>query len=67
MCIEDEVTIAIQVNGKLRATIQVAAGTDKAALEALALGQKNVQDFISGKEVKKIIVVPGKIVNVVAA
>jgi leucyl-tRNA synthetase len=67
LCAQDEITIAVQVNGKLRATITVAPDASKEALEALALSQKNVQDFIQGKEVKKIIVVPGKIVNVVAA
>jgi len=64
---EEEVTIAIQVNGKLRATVQVPRDASKDDLEALALGQKNVQDFIAGKQIRKIIVVPGKIVNVVAA
>ncbi len=67
LCAQDEVTIAIQVNGKLRATVQVGTGAGKEELEALALAQKNVQDFIAGKQIKKIIVVPGKIVNVVAA
>jgi leucyl-tRNA synthetase len=67
LCTEDEVTIAIQVNGKLRATVQTTKDAGKEELEALALAQKNVQDFIAGKEIKKIIVVPGKIVNVVAA
>jgi leucyl-tRNA synthetase len=67
LCADDEVTIVVQINGKLRTTFQVAAGTDKAALESLALAQKNVQDSLQGKEIKKIIVVPGKIVNVVAA
>ena len=67
LCQDEEITIAVQVNGKLRATIQVARDTGKEALEALALQQKNVQDFISGKEIRKVIVVPGKIVNVVAS
>ena len=67
LCVEEEVTIAVQVNGKLRATMQVAASTGKEELEKLAMAQKNVQDFIMGKEIRKIIVVPGKIVNVVAS
>ena len=67
LCVEGEITIAVQVNGKLRATITCAATASKEELEALALGQKNVQDSVSGKSIKKIIVVPGKIVNVVVA
>jgi len=67
LCADDEVTIVAQVNGKLRATFQAAADAGKEELEKLALAQKNVQDFIAGKEIRKIIVVPGKIVNVVAA
>jgi leucyl-tRNA synthetase len=66
LCIEEEITIAVQVNGKLRATMQAQANAGKEELEALALAQKNVQDFIAGKAIRKIIVVPGKIVNVVA-
>ena len=62
-----KITIAVQVNGKLRATMQTAKDSSKQELEALALAQKNVQDFIAGKAIKKIIVVPGKIVNVVTA
>jgi len=67
LCVEDEVTIAVQVGGKLRATVQAPRDATREQLEALALAQKNVQDFIAGKQIKKIIVVPGKIVNVVAA
>jgi leucyl-tRNA synthetase len=67
LCVEDEITIAVQVNGKLRATITCAPDTGKEELESLALATKNVQDFIKDKQIKKIIVVPGKIVNVVAA
>lgn len=67
LCVDDEITIAVQVNGKLRATFLTARDTGKEQLEALALGLQTVQDAIAGKELKKIIVVPGKIVNVVAA
>lgn len=67
LCKDDEITIAVQINGKLRTTLQVAADASKETLESLALAQKNVQDSLQGKQIKKIIVVPGKIVNVVAA
>lgn len=62
----DTVTLAVQVNGKLRGTLEVAVGTDNAAAEALALALPGVQAQIQGRTPKKVIVVPGKIVNIVA-
>jgi len=67
LCVEEEITIAVQVNGKLRATVSCAPDATREEMESLALAQKNVQDFIHAKQIRKIIVVPGKIVNVVAA
>lgn len=64
---DDVVTLAVQVNGKMRATITLPAGADQKAAEAEALAQDNVKAALEGKSVKKIIVVPGRIVNVVAA
>ena len=64
---DDTVTIAVQVNGKLRGTITVAKAADKAALEAAALDLGPVQKQLDGKPPKKVIIVPGKIVNIVAA
>jgi leucyl-tRNA synthetase len=64
--VRDSVTIAVQVNGKLRATIEMAVATSKEAAEALALAQPQVQHFLEGMTVRKVIVVPGKIVNIVA-
>ncbi|NND53368.1 MAG: leucine--tRNA ligase [Gammaproteobacteria bacterium] len=61
----DSVTLVVQVNGKLRARIEIAAGLDKDAVEAAALADENVQRFIADKTVRKVIVVPGKLVNVV--
>jgi leucyl-tRNA synthetase len=55
----------VQVNGKLRGSIQVAKDADKATIEATALANENVQKFVTGVP-KKIIVVPGKLVNIVA-
>lgn len=60
-----KVTIAIQVNGKLRDTIEMDASADKAAMEAAAMASSRVQDLVAGKEVRRIIVVPGRLVNVV--
>ncbi len=57
--------IVLQVNGKLRGKLNVAVDTPKEALETLALADKNVQKFMAGNPAKKVIVVPGKLVNVV--
>ena len=57
--------IVVQVNGKLRSRISVAADADRELIGRLALDDKNVQRFVGGKEVRKVIVVPGKLVNVV--
>ena len=63
--VRDSLTLAVQVNGKLRGTIEVPAAADKAAIEAMALAEPNVVKFIEGQAVKKVIIVPGKIVNIV--
>jgi leucyl-tRNA synthetase len=65
--VRDAVTLAVQVNGKLRGTIEVAVQMPKDEVEALALAEPNVVKFMDGMAVKKVIVVPGKIVNIVAA
>jgi leucyl-tRNA synthetase len=62
---EDEVTIAIQVRGKLRDTLTVAKGLPQAEMEALALASQKVQHAIDGSDIKKIIVVPDRLVNIV--
>jgi len=59
------VQIIVQVNGKLRARLQLPANASKDAVEAAALADENVQRFIDGKALRKVIVVPGKLVNVV--
>jgi leucyl-tRNA synthetase len=64
--VRDSLTLAVQVNGKLRGTIEVAANASKEQAEALALAQPNVAAFLEGQTVRKVIVVPGKIVNIVA-
>ncbi|AIT80292.1 leucine--tRNA ligase [Novosphingobium pentaromativorans] len=66
LLVEDEVTVAIQVKGKLRDTITVAKGTAKEELEALALASEKVQRALDGAEVRKVIVVPDRLVNLVA-
>ena len=59
--------LVVQVNGKLRGRIQVAVDAPREAIEEAALAEPSVQPFVQGKDVKKIVVVPGKLVNVVAA
>ena len=64
---DDIVTLAVQVNGKLRGTIDVAKGADKATCETAALALPAVLKQLDGKPPRKVIVVPEKIVNIVAA
>lgn len=66
LLVDDEVTIAIQVNGKLRDTVTAAKGADKADLEAMALANANVQRILDGATPRKVIVVPDRLVNIVA-
>ena len=63
---QESLPYVVQVNGKVRATIQVATDAEKPAIEALALANDNVQRFIGDNRVRKVIVVPGKLVNIVA-
>ena len=63
--VEDMITIIAQVNGKLRGKLEVPADISKEEMEKLALANDNVKNFTEGKEIVKVIVVPGKLVNVV--
>jgi len=63
--VEDKIEIVVQVNGKLRGRIQVPAQTDQEGVKAAALADENVRKFLGTGAVRKIIVVPGKLVNVV--
>ncbi|QOJ22819.1 MAG: leucine--tRNA ligase [Gammaproteobacteria bacterium] len=62
---QDEIKLIVQVNGKLRGQINVAKDADKEAIESAALTNEHVQKFIEGQAIKKIIVVPGRLVNIV--
>jgi len=66
LLIDDETTIAVQVNGKLRDTLKVAKGTAKDELEALAMASPHVVRILDGAAPKKIVVVPDRLVNIVA-
>ncbi|MCC5630798.1 leucine--tRNA ligase [Nostoc sphaeroides CHAB 2801] len=65
--VADEITLVIQIMGKTRGSIQVPAKADKAALEKYARESEIAQRYIEGKEIKKVIVVPGKLVNFVVS
>ncbi len=65
--VRDALTLAVQVNGKLRGTIEVAADAPKEQVEALARAEPNTAKYLEGLTIRKVIVVPGKIVNIVAA
>ena len=63
--VQDEIELVLQVNGKLRGAVKVPAGADKAAIEAAALASPEFVKFAEGKPAKKVVVVPGRLVNVV--
>jgi leucyl-tRNA synthetase len=67
LLVEAEIEIPVQVNGKLRDVIRVPADADKATLEDAATASTAVKPFIEGKTIKKVIVVPKKLVNIVVA
>jgi len=62
---QDEVELVVQVNGKLRGSIRVPKAADRGAIEGLALANPNVQRFVAGQHVKKVVVVPGRLINLV--
>ena len=64
--VQDEIEIVLQVNGKLRGNLRVAKDADKATLEQLALAHETVQKHLAGAAPKKIVVVPGRLINIVA-
>ncbi len=66
LLVEDQVTLAVQVNGKLRDTLSAPRGLDRAAAEALALSSDKVKRQLGGAAPRKVIVVPDRLVNIVA-
>ena len=64
---ESEIEIPVQVNGKFRDVIKVAVDADNATIEAAAKASEKVQVFTAGKTIKKVIIVPKKMVNLIAA
>ncbi|HHQ7379272.1 TPA: leucine--tRNA ligase, partial [Staphylococcus aureus] len=66
LLVDDEIEIVIQVNGKVRAKVNMPKDISKEAMEEVALGNENVKSEIAGKDIKKVIAVPKKLVNIVA-
>lgn len=64
--VDDEIEIVIQVNGKIKAKLKVPADANRETLEQIAMGDDSVKEQIDGKTVRKVIAVPGKLVNIVA-
>ena len=64
--VRSSIELVVQVNGKVRGKIQVAADASKESIEELALADSNVQRFTDGVTIRKVIVVPGRLVNIVA-
>ncbi|HFA59473.1 MAG TPA: leucine--tRNA ligase, partial [Rhodospirillales bacterium] len=65
--VREEIELVVQVNGKVRSRIRVPADADREAIEQAALADERVRRFVGDGEVRKVIVVPGRLVNVVAA
>jgi leucyl-tRNA synthetase len=63
--VQAEIELALQINGKLRGTIRVPAATTKAGIEAAALAAPELARYAGGAPVKRVIVVPGRLVNIV--
>ncbi|WP_457350812.1 leucine--tRNA ligase [Roseateles sp. P5_D6] len=63
--VQDEIELMLQVNGKLRGAVKVPASADKAAIEAAALATEEFAKFAEGKAPKKVVIVPGRLVNIV--
>jgi leucyl-tRNA synthetase len=63
--VQDEEELVLQVNGKHRGNIRVKVGADRTAIEAVALASEGAQKFMEGKPAKKVVVVPGRLVNIV--
>ena len=65
LCVDDRVELAVQINGKVRSRVTVPAQATAQCLQEAALADAKVQEVIAGKTVRKVIAVPGKIINIV--
>ena len=66
LLVDDEIEIPIQIKGKVKSRITIAADSDEAAMEAAALADPKIQELIGDADIRKVIVIPGKLVNIVA-
>jgi len=62
---EDLITLVVQINGKVRDRLEIPAGTSKEETEQTALATPKVQTYLEGKQIRKVIVVPERLVNIV--
>jgi leucyl-tRNA synthetase len=67
LALEEQVEVVVQVNGKVRARLRVPRGRGEDELRALALGEPRVRQWIEGRTMRKAVVVPDKLVNIVVA
>ena len=67
LALEEEVEVVVQVSGKVRARLQVARGQAEEQLKTLALGEPRIRPWIEGRTVRKVVVIPDKLVNIVVA
>ena len=65
LLIEDEVEIVVQINGKMRARLNVATDANEETLKTAALASPKIAESIAGKEIRKVVIVPNKLVNIV--
>ncbi|MET0275724.1 MAG: hypothetical protein ABW211_02635, partial [Acidimicrobiia bacterium] len=65
--VDDEVEIPVQINGKVRGKVRVATGADDTAHEAAARADEKIAALLDGVEIRKVIIVPGRLVNFVVA
>jgi len=65
LLVDENIKIAVQINGKLRSELQIAKDTSSKEIEAKALEDEKIKNFTKDSEIKKIIYVPGKIINIV--
>ena len=67
LLVEEEIELPVQVGGKVRARLKLPADADAAAIEKAALADHKVAAFLQGKTVRKVVVIPGKIINIVVS
>ena len=67
MLVDETIEIPVQINGKVRSRVTMAANAENETVEQAALADERIQELLEGNEIQKIIVIPGKMVNIVAS